>query len=291
MKPSLPRILSAVPRTLHVQLEIAKAIRTLAAPTQDQQVRQQTEPATTHTESELIAQIVRELILDLRKAGFNPDEPRVPAGNSDGGQWTREGGDGAVISDATPDNTWKPGGQYAANNPPGIGHNQGPPLEEPPPIPPRPPTIPKGLNTFIKAAAYWLAAAGKGVAARYLKILQAVYWVTTLALPYIRAYLSPPKTLQELQQDVLNPQPGYNIHHIVEQTPARDNGFPEDMINGPDNLLRIPTLRHWQITTWFQTGNPDFGDLSPRNYLRDKSWEERRRVGIDAMIRFGVLKP
>jgi hypothetical protein len=28
----------------------------------------------------------------LRKAGFNPDQPRVPEGNSDGGQWTSEGG-------------------------------------------------------------------------------------------------------------------------------------------------------------------------------------------------------
>jgi hypothetical protein len=28
--------------------------------------------------------------LDLLKAGFDPDEPRVPAGNPDGGQWTNE---------------------------------------------------------------------------------------------------------------------------------------------------------------------------------------------------------
>jgi hypothetical protein len=117
MKPSLPRILSAVPRTLHVQLEIAKAIRTLAAPNQDQHVIRQMEPAAAHPEGGLIAQIVRELIRDLHKAGFNLEEPRVPAGNPDGGQWTREDGDGAVISDATPDNAWKPGGQYAANNP------------------------------------------------------------------------------------------------------------------------------------------------------------------------------
>jgi hypothetical protein len=27
---------------------------------------------------------------------YNPDQPRVPAGNSDGGQWTREGGDGGT---------------------------------------------------------------------------------------------------------------------------------------------------------------------------------------------------
>jgi len=55
----------------------------------------------------------------LRKANFNPNQPRVPAGNSDGGQWTHEGGtsrinDGRVISDAMPDNDWMPGAQYAA---------------------------------------------------------------------------------------------------------------------------------------------------------------------------------
>jgi HK97 family phage portal protein len=45
-------------------------------------------------------------------AKYNPDQPRVPAGNSDGGQWTG-GGAGAVLSDATPDNYWLPGSQLA----------------------------------------------------------------------------------------------------------------------------------------------------------------------------------
>lgn len=67
------------------------------------------------------------------KAGFNPAQLRVPAGNPDGGQWTSGGnGGGAVgstsgngdrggitdtriLSDATPDNTWIPGAQYAEN--------------------------------------------------------------------------------------------------------------------------------------------------------------------------------
>lgn len=44
------------------------------------------------------------------KAGFNPDQPRVPAGNPDGGQWT--GSDGAT------------GGRQ-----PGIGDNGGPSLD------------------------------------------------------------------------------------------------------------------------------------------------------------------
>jgi hypothetical protein len=43
----------------------------------------------------------------IRKAGFNPDQPRVPAGSPDGGQWTGEGGSGGSaaqsIGDATSD--------------------------------------------------------------------------------------------------------------------------------------------------------------------------------------------
>jgi hypothetical protein len=69
------------------------------------------------------------------KAGFNPAQPRVPAGNPDGGQWTSDGSAGGeagagmgtgsgsdtsggitdprILSDATPDNDWIPGAQFA----------------------------------------------------------------------------------------------------------------------------------------------------------------------------------
>lgn len=60
-----------------------------------------------------------------RKAGFNTDQPRVPAGNLDGGQWTSGGDAGGsdtggindprVFSDAMPDNEWIPGERYAQN--------------------------------------------------------------------------------------------------------------------------------------------------------------------------------
>ena len=65
-----------------------------------------------------LASVQTELL--ARKAGFNPDQPRVPAGNPDGGQWTDGGGTsegndgdsavsvtfvapGLVLNDATPD--------------------------------------------------------------------------------------------------------------------------------------------------------------------------------------------
>src|ERR1700761_7625675 len=71
------------------------------------------------------------------------------------------------------------------------------------------------------------------------------------------------KTLSQLLQDAQNPQPGYQIHHIVEQTPARQEGFPNAQVDGPDNLVRIPTLKHWQITGWYGVPNDEFGGLSP----------------------------
>lgn len=83
--------------------------------------------------------LVADLKFDLalrrlaRKANFNPNQPRVPAGSREGGQWTDTGGgnsggglgtkpagginDPRVISDVTPDHTWNPGAQYAQNEP------------------------------------------------------------------------------------------------------------------------------------------------------------------------------
>jgi hypothetical protein len=37
--------------------------------------------------------------------------------------------------------------------------------------------------------------------------------------------------------------------------------------------------------------NPYFDNLSPREYLKSKSWEERREVGLYALRKFGALNP
>lgn len=109
----------------------------------------------------------------------------------------------------------------------------------------------------------------------------------------IDSYRDPPKSMQELQDAVSNTsKAGYQDHHIVERTSAeRDGGFPRSMIEGRDNVVRIPTMRHEDINAWYQRPNREFGNLSPREYLRDKSWDERRSVGIRALIDNRVLKP
>ncbi len=292
----LPRILTTVPQLPHVHLEIAKAIRALSD-SDDRRFESSAALTKLQSDRQLIAEIVRDAWRLLGKTGYNPNEPRVPAGNSDGGQWTSGDAnstspDPRVLSDATPDDNWMPGAQYAANDPPGIGHNQGPPLGEPPAIPPEEPPTAKAVNTFLKAAAYWLAGAALAgePAGDFILALEAAEWLYQF-LPYIDAYLDSPKTWEELQQNALSPQAGYDIHHAVEQTSAAQDGFSPGEIDAPGNRLLIPTLKHWLINAWYSQSNPDFGWLSPREYLRGKSWDERVRVAKIAMIRFGVLKP
>jgi hypothetical protein len=62
MNPYGPRILTAVPKTLHTQLEIAKAIRTLAGPDDDELLRQRrAEIAAIRRDLDVLARGLRKL--------------------------------------------------------------------------------------------------------------------------------------------------------------------------------------------------------------------------------------
>jgi hypothetical protein len=109
--------------------------------------------------------------------------------------------------------------------------------------------------------------------------------------PEIEAQLDPPKTLKELQEAVGQERAGTEKHHIVEQGPARGEGFSEKQINSSDNLVRVPKQKHQEISEWYSRTNDNYAGQTPRDGLRGKSWEERRAVGIQKLIDFGVLKP
>ena len=208
------------------------------------------------------------LCLLARKAGFRPDQPRVPGGNPDGGQWTDDPG-------------WIGVEGLDIEFPLVLASHHGPPK-----IPDRRPPTVRERNRFAVALARYLV-----VANTTIQTLSAAKWVWEHAHDRIIAYREPPRSLEELRQAVANPRPGFDNHHIVEQTPARQDGFPESRIRGPDNVVRIPTYRHWEITAWYATKNPKFGGLSPRDFLRGQSWETRMEVGKEALILHGVLKP
>jgi hypothetical protein len=112
-----------VPKASGTRLAIIRAIGRLREQCDDER---RSEIASLRHELEGLAQDLRKVgrewpslvRSELHKAGFNPNEPRVPAGNADGGQWTNDSGrsvdDSEILSDA-PDSRWIPGAQYAAD--------------------------------------------------------------------------------------------------------------------------------------------------------------------------------
>jgi hypothetical protein len=235
----------------------------------------------------LWADVVKVKLHDLEralKANFNPNQPRVPAGNPDGGQWTGVGGPQASQGSGP--------GTPRQPNQSQLASSTEDPLGDPPNIPKdRPPTSRGRVRVYVEAAK-WLGRAmlretvGKRLGT-FISILEETGWLQP-TIDAVRTFADPPKSLEELQEAVSTPAPGYDLHHIVEQTSAEQDGFPRSTIDAPDNLVRVPRLKHWLITGWYMTPNEEFG--WPRTYLKQKTWEERVRVGLDALIDAGVLE-
>ena len=126
--------------------------------------------------------------------------------------------------------------------------------------------------------------------AQSVVILARMAWLANNVAHDIEAYLDPPKSLGELREAALNPKKGYDVHHIVEQGPARRDGFDDGTLQSGSNKVLIPRYKHWEISAWFATKNDRFGGMSPRDHLRRKTWEERYTIGLEALQLFGVLE-
>lgn len=262
------------------------------------------------------------------KAHFNPLQPRVPAGRRDGGQWTDggSGGGSAFRPRRTPGSRPAPRERDVLRDLIRVGDRtpsrDAPPAQEreplelyitrrarentaPPDIPVpedirKSPTVPSirpasnGVRLRLaRTIAMWAFRVIRfGMPSAVSLVFDAIdvaHWLVEF-YPYIRSYLDEPKSLQELRADANARRKGYDLHHIVEQSAARAAGFPESLIEGPENLVWVPTFKHWQVTQWFMLPNEGYGGLPPRNYLVGKNWAERRRVGIDALKTNGIIK-
>lgn len=190
----------------------------------------------------------------------SPDDPKRPG-------WPKgtEGGKGGQFRPKTDAERF------------GVGGNNGPPLEEQP--------FPAGK--FITRA---LAGAIKG-GVRGAWAGAAVGAVSEAAYPYVKAYFDPPQSLEDLQRAAQSPpELGYDDHHIVEQATAAADGSEDALIAATENLARIPTVKHWHLNRWYETPDPFLNDMTPRQYLKGKSWDERYRIGLNGLRKVGVLQ-
>ena len=172
-------------------------------------------------------------------------------------------------------------------SPPGIGHNGPPEPIEPEPapseinpeeVPQLPATRPSSPYAYGREVASALeAAVTAGNEALAFAIARAADAADWLVAQYdnIVSYLDPPKSYEELSANaqISGPHPGYEDHHIVEQ--GRQNDYlDQDQVQSPANVVRIPYYRHKDVQSYYQTPNPNLGGLTPRQYLRGKSYEE-----------------
>jgi hypothetical protein len=244
-------------------------------------------------------------------------QPRIAAGTESGGQFTfgtqSSGGDAdgdqfvgttvnhleEIVVVASRD------GEGGAEGGPGeedwinssdnrhIGDNSKHFLEDPPEIPEIKPS--RSPSTVLRAAVSWiaraLAARAFGAVSFFIGILSARAWVKAKAHEIVTS-LDPPRSIEELEAAVDVPRTGTELHHHkMEQHVSRIRGIPQREIDAPGNRVRIPTLKHYDITSWYRTPNENYGGLTPRQYLADKAPDEHARVGREALLLFEVLKP
>lgn len=245
-----------------------------------------------------------------RSRKYNPDQPRVPAGQPDGGRWTDGGGGTAApmgnvgfgdlselddfsdLFQIAPYETDLDGVQLAGEPPEGIGHNQGPPLDEPPAIPEQRPQTRSERMDFVRSAVSWIGRVGRysPVVGMFLGALDQAEDLKGLT-DAIKTANDPPATLEELQARAQRPsEAGYQDHHIVGQFAQNRQQFGDGLIDSPENLVRLPTMKHLDINAWYSRPSDKFGGLSPRDYLRGRSWDEQLIIGMEVLQKHGVLK-
>lgn len=263
------------------------------------------------------------------KANFNRNQPRVPAGHRHGGRWT-DGNYGPPTRSgprrAAPNPLPPPAAAdtpTAGQHSPQDGAGKPPPnwdgparmrptfdvglpaFKEPdlpphvlataPKIPEQRPSTPQERFRTVRAVAFWaskvaLQSGGNPRVIALRLLAEGTHWLVQEYWPYVSEYLEPPKSLEQLRADVRVRRPGTEVHHIVEQTHAIREGYDRALVDHHDNLVRISTFRHWEVSAWYQTRHERFDNMTPRDYLRGKPWHVRYEIGLEALREHGILE-
>jgi hypothetical protein len=156
-------------------------------------------------EDRLIKAEATDRFLKIRPLFDSDRHPRWPAGQPDGGEFR-------PVDGANDNTLLRP---ISDQSSPGMGHNQGPPLDEPPEVPPERPAVAKVRNVFLRRGAKWLAAAAGRLSGRvgdprvraFLLALQATPWLVD-EIPSLTSYFDSPRDLKDLQNAADEPADG-----------------------------------------------------------------------------------
>ena len=244
----------------------------------------------------------------------SPDEPPAPDPYASMEMSPATLPPGTGDSSTQEDQGGSPDSDPQAGNPPGTptapedensapkqsGEDAQPPIQWTINIPDEQPDTARQVNALLRSIAVWLAAAMLVLEAADPEVeaaivaIEAASWLAAYA-PKIWSYLDSPKPLEELQNAVGSSWPGYETHHIVEtqrgsENPQSNAKLYPDRIDSRENRVLIPYWKHVEISAWYSRRAEEWGNLTLRDYLRGKSWDEQYRMGLEALRRYGVLK-
>ncbi len=84
--------------------------------------------------------------------------------------------------------------------------------------------------------------------------------------------------------------PGYDWHHIVEQSDDNIKDFGATAIHSTWNVVRVPTLVHQEISDYYSMRDPQHPGYTRRSWLQTRSPDEQYDTGIEVLRKFGVLQ-
>jgi hypothetical protein len=260
-------------------------------------------------------------IARLTKAGFNPDEPRIPTGQPGGGEWTGGADTGATALDAEPQTNGTD-----SSTPVNVAYLQ---TE-------RPDTGTANLQTDEAGTGGAeleanLIEANYNLSPDLLAIMRALYRIyvtpgSTLAslqdylaehglnfdeLPsVIRSLFDPPRPLADLQTDkpprgfdteaqlkayLDDPPPGYEWHHVIEQNGQfrPDLISPEGVrtwIQNTNNMVMVPVIKHFCVSGIMSQKLAVGSDLRVRDAVKFHNPVSQRKVGLDLLRSCGAIQ-
>jgi len=254
------------------------------------------------------------VIAPFAKAGFNPDEPRIPAGEPGGGEWTTggpasgtEGSDTAGINGETPERL------AAFQTPPTAGAGNGGSADDAARLQAHliqaGYQLPPGMWLLVRQLYQWFMAHGGDISAltQYLED----YGLRLNELPaIIQSLFDGPKPLAQLQTnkppagfDDANelkaypgaPPPGYEWHDIIEQ-----NGQTQPDLTGPDgirdwiqntnNVVMIPVIKHYCINSYMSRFAPPKSGITFRSTVKTYDAAGQYRIGLNLLRLCGVIE-
>jgi hypothetical protein len=81
--------------------------------------------------------------------------------------------------------------------------------------------------------------------------------------------------------------PGKNWHHIVEQTKGNVAKFGPEQLHNTQNVIRMETGRHRQISGYYSSIQDFTGGQTVRQWLSTQSFKAQQEFGLQVIRRFG----